>query len=56
MEEKQISITLKVSVWNSVLAILASGRYSEVAPIITMIQEQGSSQIKEFELTQRVKE
>lgn len=45
MEDKEITITLKTSVWNIVIANLANGRYAEVASIISMIQEQARSQI-----------
>ena len=46
MENKDITITLKVPVWNSIISNLANGKYSDVAMIIAMIQEQAKSQVE----------
>ena len=54
MENKDITITLKVPVWNSIISNLANGKYSDVAMIIAMIQEQAKSQIEADETAEAV--
>jgi len=43
MEDKVITIELKASQWNAVLAALGNGPYVQVAEIIAAIKSQGEA-------------
>lgn len=43
--DKNITITLPLSIWNNILELLLSGEYRKVAPIIGEIQAQAAPQL-----------
>ena len=47
MEDKNVTIILKVSQWNVVMAALANGKFSEVSSVIAEIQQQARTQVED---------
>lgn len=47
MEEKVVSISLKVPEWNVVMNALGARPYGEVASLIVELQRQANEQLKE---------